>query len=96
MAESEIHYKQKIKENEITCEYMKKSKSDDPLRCPIYSAMKNKYEWNKQNLDHLVGYTHHVDEQKEKPKCRYGDECKASVRLEEGGNKISDECHMKL
>ena len=89
-------YKHKIKEVEITCEFMKNSDTNDPLICPIYHAMKQDYKWTQQNLDHMNKYTHFSNEASQKPECRYGDECKTYIRLDQGTDKLTDECHMKL
>ena len=86
----------RVTKGNITCEYMKKINSNDPLHCPIYYAMKEKYEWNAENLKHLNTFNHHKDEFTEKSECKYGDECKTYRRLENGHDKLYDECHMKL
>eukprot|EP01083_Nonionella_stella_P051332 136252_1 len=89
-------YEHKIKESDITCPEMIKMKTSDPQRCPVYHRMKEKYEWNKHNLHHLNEYDHFTNIIDEKQPCKYADACKAFIRLENGGNKIDDRCHLKL
>eukprot|EP01084_Bolivina_argentea_P101424 181841_1 len=49
-------YIHKVDEEEINCPHLLESKSEDttndPLKCPIYEAMKNKYQFNQNNLNH--------------------------------------------
>ena len=80
----------------ITCKYMNKINTMDPCHCPIYWAMKENYEFNKDNLKHLREFTHFLNEYEDKPICKYGDQCKKFLRQENGGDEIKDECRMKL
>eukprot|EP01084_Bolivina_argentea_P029034 53907_1 len=80
-----------ISDKNITCEYMKHIKSQEPLHCPIYYNMKKKYEFNKNNLNHLNEFTHFINEMNEKPECNYNDKCKAYIRMEQGTNRLDDE-----
>eukprot|EP01084_Bolivina_argentea_P064034 116802_1 len=93
-----IQYIHKIKSNGITCRYMNKFKTKDALKCPIYHAMKQNYEFTQDNLDHMNLYIHFDDEFEHKPPCKYGQECKAYIRCEQGQdrNRINDKCHMKI
>eukprot|EP01084_Bolivina_argentea_P184389 318017_1 len=91
-----VVYEQIISSTEITCNHMNKRKSFDPLQCPIYYAMKQNYDFTQDNLDHLNKYRHFKDEFLDKPACRHKDVCKAYKRLELGGNKMTDLCHLKL
>eukprot|EP01084_Bolivina_argentea_P075898 137541_1 len=91
-----VKYEHQVMLNDINCIYMKKLNSNNTLFCPIYCAMKNKYEWNQNNLNHLNEFVHFKNEYQEKPECKYKDECKSYIRLETGGNEITDQCHMKL
>eukprot|EP01084_Bolivina_argentea_P218377 370603_1 len=86
------YYEHEVISSSITCPFMNKVKSMDPLKCRIYYAMKEKYEWNAENLIHLNEFVHFLDEYRSKPKCKYNDDCKAFVRLENGGNEIDDQC----
>eukprot|EP01083_Nonionella_stella_P056913 149635_1 len=90
----EIGFEHKVNNANITCEHMMKTKSDNPLKCPIYSAVKQTYEFNKANYDHLRDYNHHKNEFKEKPQCRYAAECNAYIRQQKGETHIDDQCHM--
>ena len=68
----------------------------NPLECPVYYAMKQKYEFSKQNLQHMNEYSHFMNEYEEKPQCKYGQDCKAYIRSENGQNRLDDNCHMKI
>ena len=54
----------------INCPHIWKSKQAS--KCLIYQAMKKKYQFTEQNLDHLNEYNHFQNEYEEKPKCKYG------------------------
>eukprot|EP01084_Bolivina_argentea_P154062 268585_1 len=92
----EVKREHKVHGLKITCKFMTDLKSSDPLKCPIYFGMKEKYEWNDKNLAHLNAWNHFEDEFSSKPKCKYFDKCKAYIRLENGNNKINDLCHIKI
>eukprot|EP01084_Bolivina_argentea_P154060 268583_1 len=92
----EVKREHKVHGLEITCKFMIDLKSNNPLKCPIYFGMKEKYEWNDKNLAHLNAWNHFEDEFSSKPKCKYFDKCKAYIRLENGNNKINDLCHIKI
>eukprot|EP01084_Bolivina_argentea_P202732 346329_1 len=89
-------YEHRILNEEINCKYMRAAKSEDPLKCPIYYAVKEKYELTQNYLNHLNEFIHFKDEMGQKPACKYNDECKAYKRMEAGGNTLNDECHIKL
>eukprot|EP01084_Bolivina_argentea_P236217 397244_1 len=95
-----VRVQHKINKNELTCKYLKndenKNESENALKCPIYFMMKMEYKYTKNNLNHLCEFAHFVDEYKEKPICNYYAECKAFVRLEQGGNALEDRCHLKM
>eukprot|EP01084_Bolivina_argentea_P057261 104649_1 len=92
----------KITANKITCKAIVDSTDEkgtdviDVLKCPIYKSMKIDYELTKHNLKHISEFVHFNDEYNEKHKCRYGLGCKAFIRLENGGNRLDDRCHVKL
>eukprot|EP01084_Bolivina_argentea_P274010 466892_1 len=88
-----LQYIHQIIFDDISCPYMN---SYNPLKCPIYYSMKEKYILTKENLYHLNKYTHFRDECIEKQECKYSNECNAYVRMENGGYNINDKCHMKL
>eukprot|EP01084_Bolivina_argentea_P271284 461549_1 len=92
----DIMYEHKILFDTASCPFMNKLNSNDPLQCPIYKAMKIKYKLTKENVNHLNEFSHFIDEYGQKPPCKYKDECKAFIRMESGGNKIEDQCHVKL
>eukprot|EP01084_Bolivina_argentea_P019684 36604_1 len=73
-----------------------KKKSKDPLKCPIYYATKQQYQFDKQHLNHLNEFNHFLNEYEEKPSCKYSDDCNAYKRMENGGNRMDDKCHMKI
>eukprot|EP01084_Bolivina_argentea_P132873 234480_1 len=89
-------YQHKIYSPTITCSFMNKFNSTNPLQCPIYYEMKEKYQFNAKNLLHLIEFTHFKDEYGEKLACKYKDECKSYIRSETGNNNFEDQCHMKL
>eukprot|EP00485_Elphidium_margaritaceum_P010764 CAMPEP_0202687930 /NCGR_PEP_ID=MMETSP1385-20130828/3479_1 /ASSEMBLY_ACC=CAM_ASM_000861 /TAXON_ID=933848 /ORGANISM="Elphidium margaritaceum" /LENGTH=469 /DNA_ID=CAMNT_0049342791 /DNA_START=33 /DNA_END=1442 /DNA_ORIENTATION=+ len=84
-------HRHQIKGAAITCPEMLKGKT-----CPIYAATKQKYAYTPDNLKHLEQYTHFGDKVGDKPLCKYGDECNAFKRMENGGNQVNDRCHFKL
>eukprot|EP01084_Bolivina_argentea_P215183 365304_1 len=92
----EVKYQHKVRNISISCEYLKKINTNNSLHCPIYYAMKEQFEFTQENLSHLINFSHFHDEYEEKPKCKYGEECKAYVRCENGQNLLNDNCHMKL
>eukprot|EP01084_Bolivina_argentea_P164736 286362_1 len=75
---------------------MKNAKSKDALKCPIYLAMKLKYEFTEKHLNHLDDFTHFQNEFHCKPKCKYGQECAALIRLQNGGQSVGDRGHAKI
>eukprot|EP01083_Nonionella_stella_P086513 240394_1 len=89
-----IEYEHKVKDVNITCTHMIKAKSDNPLKCPIYCAVKQEYQFNKANYHHLRDHYHLKNEFKDKPQCRYSSECEAYIRQQKGGDRIDDQCHM--
>eukprot|EP01084_Bolivina_argentea_P315961 547575_1 len=86
----------KIRENEITCKHMLQNNTTNPNACPIYLSMKKYSAFTEDSLNHLNEYVHFYDECNDKTKCKYGQKCFAFVRLENGGNNLADQCHMKL
>eukprot|EP01084_Bolivina_argentea_P075896 137539_1 len=91
-----VNYEHKVKTSQISCQHMIDNNTNNPLHCPIYYSMKQNYEWNQENLNHLNEFTHFADEFNEKPVCKFNDECKTYIRLENGDCKVNDMCHMKL
>eukprot|EP01084_Bolivina_argentea_P026670 49631_1 len=93
-----IKYKHNIASREVTCPIMNKLKSNDPLHCHIYYGMKQNYEWNKTNLQHMMDFTHFKDEYSQKSVCKYGDSCKTFVRQQNQPTQsnIKDKCHTKI
>ena len=93
-----IKYVHVVDEIEIDCPHILQSNTDHVSNCPIYRSMKNQYQYNKQNLNHLRKYHHFQNEIQEKPRCKYGDECKTYIRCESGQdeNRIDDQCHMAI
>eukprot|EP01084_Bolivina_argentea_P264193 447432_1 len=95
-------YKHVVSTVKITCPHLVKSddskNSDDmfQLKCPIYKAVKIKYNYSEDNLKHLIEHNHFKDEFVEKQPCRYYEKCKATVRLENGENRLDDRCHVQL
>eukprot|EP01084_Bolivina_argentea_P286352 491198_1 len=87
-------FEHKIKLPNISCEHMIAQNTKNPFKCPIYYAMKEKYEWSKKNLHHLNEFSHFKDAINNKPECIYKD--KSFKRLEEGGFELKDICHIKL
>ena len=77
---------------------MLKAKSTNPLKCKTYYNIKQLHEFNADNLNHMKTYNHFSDNYEQKPKCRYGDECKYYQRSEENldDNNVEDECHMLI
>mmetsp|Transcript_5332 Transcript_5332/g.8921 ORF Transcript_5332/g.8921 Transcript_5332/m.8921 type:complete len:390 (+) Transcript_5332:93-1262(+) len=92
-----VKYAHQIAVDEITCKYMKVRNTENPLQCPMYCAMKSRYEFTEENLAHLNEFTHFRDEVASKPLCKFGDGCYKYIRLEQSmENRLSDLCHMKL
>eukprot|EP01083_Nonionella_stella_P096565 271503_1 len=93
----ETHFTHQIVSESVTCEFLKKSNDDNPLLCPIYHAMKQKYQFNQQNLEHLQNYTHFKDQcVQQKPPCEFESDCKAYTRCENGENRLDDLCHLQI
>eukprot|EP01083_Nonionella_stella_P153719 494239_1 len=94
----EIQSHHRVNSVPITCEHIancdEKGGEENALQCPVYSALKN-YVYTEENLNHVLEYTHFKDEYNEKPKCNYGQGCKAYGRLQ-SGHLLKDRCHMKL
>eukprot|EP00484_Ammonia_sp_Unknown_P004364 CAMPEP_0197080152 /NCGR_PEP_ID=MMETSP1384-20130603/213986_1 /TAXON_ID=29189 /ORGANISM="Ammonia sp." /LENGTH=472 /DNA_ID=CAMNT_0042519033 /DNA_START=18 /DNA_END=1436 /DNA_ORIENTATION=- len=90
-------YEHKVRHKQITCKHMRDRNTLDPLQCPVYYAMKQEYQCTQENMYHLHEFVHFKDEVREKPVCKYKDECKVYTRMEQqGGSRMEDECHMKL
>ena len=89
-------YHHKISQQSVDCPHIWHSKKAS--KCPIYHAVKEKYQYTKDNLAHLQQYKHFKNEYEQKPKCKYDDECKSYIRCEQGQdeNSISDKCHMMI
>eukprot|EP01083_Nonionella_stella_P196870 724126_1 len=81
-----VRYNHKVRNVSITCPEMKRLGTTDPMKCPVYRGMKERYKYCAANLYHLDQYTHLTDEYGAKTECRHKDECKAYKRLENGGN----------
>ena len=63
--------------------------------CAVYDRLKN-YEYSLEDLEHMERYSHCAIPP---VVCRYGDrgeECKAYIRLNDGGNRLDDRCHLRL
>eukprot|EP01084_Bolivina_argentea_P152500 266023_1 len=91
-----VEYKHKVKDIVIGCEYMNAKTTDNPLKCPVYYAMKQKYEFTQENLQHLVQHSHFVNSYEDKPECKYGEDCTSYIRSEQGQNRLDDNCHMQI
>eukprot|EP01084_Bolivina_argentea_P202571 346095_1 len=91
-------YIHKVSKKHIRCPNMKKLQTKNPLKCPIYHSMKQNYEFNETNLNHLQQFSHFQNDFDEKPECKYGNECKTYIRSERGQdqNRIDDKCHMTI
>eukprot|EP01083_Nonionella_stella_P172758 593862_1 len=93
-------YQHRPTNQSITCPHLKPDSDDEKhvnvMQCPIYHAMFKQYSFTADNLKHLVEFDHFVNERDGKPVCRYNQNCKAYVRMENGGNALKDECHLKL
>eukprot|EP01084_Bolivina_argentea_P027320 50785_1 len=100
-----IEYRHIINDNIITCRYIQHIEFDEDektdgnliaLKCPIYKAMKIDYEFTENNLKHLIEYAHFTDKYNEKLSCKYYLNCQAFIRLENGGNRLDDKCHVQI
>eukprot|EP01084_Bolivina_argentea_P093818 168677_1 len=58
--------------------------------------MRINYELSEENLKHLHEFVHYSNEYNDKPKCKYGQQCRAYLRLQNDGNRLDDRCHTKL
>eukprot|EP01083_Nonionella_stella_P011726 33290_1 len=96
LIQMKVYYEHKICNEFISCPMMKTSESENPSKCPIYSAMQKECQLNQENLDHLDEHSHFKNEYEQKPECKQGQQCKPFIRLENGGNGIADRCHLKL
>ena len=71
----------------------------NPLKCSIYNAMKNDYQYNEENYLHLTHFNHFNNGYKDKPECKYGQKCYAFTRIEKNTKndyKFSDQCHLAI
>eukprot|EP01083_Nonionella_stella_P045837 122868_1 len=89
-------YRHQVSNVSITCPEMKRWRSTDAKKCSVYRGMNESYKFSAENLYHLEQFTHFTDEYGAKTACRYKDECNAYKRLENGGNRLEDKCHMKI
>eukprot|EP01084_Bolivina_argentea_P308558 533591_1 len=92
-------YMIEIDNQKIDCAKMIQLKSSDPLECDIYCKMLKQNEFTVDNLRHLENDIHFEDPNSEKPQCKYGDECKIFIQMEQNVNSkncVEDECHMIL
>eukprot|EP01084_Bolivina_argentea_P104569 187230_1 len=78
--------------NHSVCTYLKTKNH----KCPIYDQMRYKYIFSENNLRHLNEFEHFSNEFLDRPACRYGDECYAYQRLENGGYDLKDRCHIQI
>eukprot|EP01084_Bolivina_argentea_P094932 170682_1 len=96
MVTVKVEFDHKVIDTVITCQHMKKNKANNPMECPIYYAVKQKYEFSTDNLYHLNNYQHFNNEFEGKSPCNFGQSCNAYVRCEAGKNRLDDKCHMKI
>ena len=75
------------------------------LECEIYIKMKTKYDYTLKNYNHLMSFDHFDNNIENKPKCKYGGECKAFKRMEKTRRNQSDcnktcvfndKCHLAI
>ena len=79
-------YQHKPMTFDAKCEKMR----DDNNLCPIYAKMRYQDLFSEQDLNHLYEYGHDTTD------CKFGDECYAFKRVEQGGNKLADRCHVMI
>eukprot|EP01084_Bolivina_argentea_P271297 461584_1 len=92
-------YEHRVSSMNITCYNTLSNNSDehmDAFSCSIYAQMKNDQKFTEDNLQHLHKYNHFKNEYSDKDECKFGDECHTFKRLQLGGNKLEDRCHIKL
>eukprot|EP01084_Bolivina_argentea_P310178 536685_1 len=91
-------YNHKVKNNEISCPHLNfdDEKMIDRLNCLIYKSLINNEKCTHDKFNHLHEYYHFKDEYNEKPICQLGVKCDSFVKLENGGNELFDQCHIKL
>eukprot|EP01084_Bolivina_argentea_P293743 505280_1 len=65
-------------------------------KCVIYNSMINDKIFNRENLLHIMEYSHYQNEYLEKPQCKYFQKCLSFIRMENGGNAFNDICHLNL
>eukprot|EP01084_Bolivina_argentea_P152496 266017_1 len=80
-------YQHNISSLGVLCENMKNKNE----LCPIYEAMRYHYDFSEKYLNHLYEYMH-----PDLAECRHGDECHSYKRLEKGGNRLTDRCHIAI
>eukprot|EP01084_Bolivina_argentea_P289701 497515_1 len=91
-----VNYQYNRLVEDITCKHMISNNTNNPTKCPIYYAMKEQNKCTQQNLLHLNDYNHFKTEYNEKPECKFNDHCSSYKRLEAGGNRVHDLCHIRL
>eukprot|EP01084_Bolivina_argentea_P240468 403982_1 len=72
--------------NDSICKDVKNGK----CLCTIYNQVAYDNIYTEKHLDHLCEYTHIYTE------CKFGDQCDAFKRLQQGGNSLKDRCHVTL
>eukprot|EP01084_Bolivina_argentea_P259415 437710_1 len=79
-------YEHKTSGFDVACGNMK----DENALCPIYAQMRYQDKFSENSLNHLYEYNHPITE------CKYGSECYAYKRLDEGGNDLKDRSHISI
>eukprot|EP01084_Bolivina_argentea_P294372 506479_1 len=91
-----IEMEHKVQDLDIQCPEMNTQVSADPLSCSIFKSMKQDYKFSENSLKHLQTYSHYKTARFESPECRYGVKCRSFKRMQEGGYRLDDRCHMEI
>eukprot|EP01084_Bolivina_argentea_P262098 443156_1 len=94
--EVQVQYQHKIKDQIINCTFMQQQQTTNPMKCPIYKEMQIDVKFNQEYLSHIENEKHFKNEMEEKPECKFNENCISFKRLELGGHRIDDLCHIQL
>eukprot|EP01084_Bolivina_argentea_P139944 246132_1 len=92
----EIKFEHRIRNQIISCNFMKEKNTENPMQCPIYKSIKKRHQFDEKQLVHIQNYNHFKTPLEEKPECKQYEHCNAFQRLENGEHKTDDLCHVHM
>lgn len=73
------------------CPVMNKNSNE---LCSILAKVRFQNEFTEKNLKHLQKFNHGIEY--DEVECKFGDKCYAYNRINNGGNALSDRCHLLI